>query len=69
MATARALKALGVKIATDPESGAWRVSGRGISGLGEPADVLDMGNSGTAARLLMGVLAGHPFSSILTGDG
>ena len=36
------------------------VAGRGIGGLTEPADVLDMGNSGTAARLLCGILASHP---------
>ncbi|KAF0135473.1 MAG: 3-phosphoshikimate 1-carboxyvinyltransferase, partial [Rhodospirillaceae bacterium] len=34
----------------------------------EPADVLDMGNAGTGARLLMGLLATHPFTSVLTGD-
>ena len=68
LATAAALKSLGVTIETDPDDGTWRVSGRGVSGLVESGDVLDMGNSGTAARLLMGVLAGHPFSAMLTGD-
>ena len=34
----------------------------------EPAEILDMGNSGTAARLLMGVLASHPLTAFLTGD-
>jgi 3-phosphoshikimate 1-carboxyvinyltransferase len=48
--------------------GAWRVAGRGIGGLVEPADVLDMGNSGTAARLLCGLLAGHPIFAVMTGD-
>src|SRR6202034_2110925 len=37
-------------------------------GLAEPADVLDLGNSGTAARLLLGLLATHPFTSFVTGD-
>jgi hypothetical protein len=51
-------RALGAEVErTGP--GAWRVSGRGVGGLLEPADVLDMGNSGTAARLLCGLLAGH----------
>ena len=68
LATAAALKALGVDIETDSGDGTWRVSGRGVSGLCEPGPVLDMGNSGTAARLLMGVLAGHPFSATISGD-
>jgi 3-phosphoshikimate 1-carboxyvinyltransferase len=49
--------------------GRWRVDGVGIGGLAEPGDVLDLGNSGTAARLLLGVLATHPFTSFVTGDG
>ena len=48
--------------------GTWRVAGRGVGGLVEPADVLDMGNSGTAARLLCGVLASHPLFAVMTGD-
>jgi 3-phosphoshikimate 1-carboxyvinyltransferase len=44
------------------------VEGVGDRGLGEPADVLDAGNSGTTARLLSGILAGQPFFSVLTGD-
>ena len=39
----------------------------GVGGLAEPADVLDMGNAGTGARLLMGLLAGQGFTSFLTG--
>jgi 3-phosphoshikimate 1-carboxyvinyltransferase len=45
------------------------VAGRGIGGLTEPEDVLDMGNSGTAARLLCGILASHPLFAVMTGDG
>ena len=48
--------------------GMWRVAGRGIGGLTEPADVLDMGNSGTAARLLCGILASHRLFAVMTGD-
>jgi 3-phosphoshikimate 1-carboxyvinyltransferase len=44
------------------------VRGRGIGGLQEPADVLDLGNAGTGARLLMGLLATHRLTAILTGD-
>jgi 3-phosphoshikimate 1-carboxyvinyltransferase len=48
--------------------GHWRVDGVGVGGLAEPADVLDLGNSGTAARLLLGLLATHPFTAFVTGD-
>jgi len=66
--TAAAMRALGAEVErTGP--GAWRVSGRGVGGLVEPADVLDMGNSGTAARLLLGLLSGHPLFAVMTGDG
>jgi 3-phosphoshikimate 1-carboxyvinyltransferase len=64
--TAAAMRALGAEVVRDGEI--WRVAGRGVGGLVEPADVLDMGNSGTAARLLSGVLASHPFFSVMTGD-
>src|SRR5689334_9268729 len=65
--TAAAMRALGAEVTRDPD-GTWRVSGRGVGGLVEPADVLDMGNSGTAARLLCGVLASHPLFAVMTGD-
>ncbi len=65
--TAEALRALGCRV--ENEGGVWRVSGRGVGGLAEPDTVLDMGNSGTAARLLMGVLAAHPMTAVFTGDG
>ena len=48
--------------------GDWVISGRGIGGLSPSNSVLDMGNSGTAARLLLGVLASHPFTTFMTGD-
>ena len=44
------------------------VDGVGIGGLAEPDDVLDLGNSGTGARLLMGVVATHPITGFFTGD-
>ncbi len=69
--TAAAMRALGAMVQRDPGEGRgpiWRVAGRGVGGLAEPADVLDMGNSGTAARLLCGLLASHPMFSVLTGD-
>jgi 3-phosphoshikimate 1-carboxyvinyltransferase len=65
--TAAAMRALGAEVA-DLGGGHWQVAGRGIGGLVEPADVLDMGNSGTAARLLCGLLAGHALFAVMTGD-
>jgi 3-phosphoshikimate 1-carboxyvinyltransferase len=64
--TAGVLRALGVGI---PELAPdVRVDGRGLGGLVAPAVDLDCGNSGTTARLMSGVLSGHPFTSRLTGD-
>src|SRR6476646_3766882 len=65
--TAAAMRALGAQVTHDAD-GTWRVAGRGIGGLTEPADVLDMGNSGTTARLLCGVLASHELFAVMTGD-
>lgn len=65
--TAAAMRALGAEVVQDGP-GAWRVAGRGVGGLVEPADVLDMGNSGTAARLLCGILASLPIFAVMTGD-
>ncbi|MDE2515613.1 MAG: 3-phosphoshikimate 1-carboxyvinyltransferase [Rhodospirillales bacterium] len=64
--TAAAMRALGAEVAE--EAGIWRVAGRGVGGIAEPSDVLDMGNSGTAARLLCGILASHPIFAVMTGD-
>jgi 3-phosphoshikimate 1-carboxyvinyltransferase len=64
--TAAAMRALGADVQRD--GAVWRVAGRGVGGLAEPDDVLDMGNSGTAARLLTGMLAGHDLTAVMTGD-
>jgi 3-phosphoshikimate 1-carboxyvinyltransferase len=65
--TAAAMRALGAGAAREAD-GSWRVHGRGIGGLREPEDLLDLGNAGTGARLLMGLLATHPLTAFLTGD-
>jgi 3-phosphoshikimate 1-carboxyvinyltransferase len=65
--TAAAMRALGGTAVRDGD-GRWRVHGRGIGGLAEPTDVLDLGNAGTGARLLMGLLASHRLTAFLTGD-
>jgi 3-phosphoshikimate 1-carboxyvinyltransferase len=67
LCTAAAMRAMGAEVERLGD-GRWRVDGVGLGGLAEPADVLDLGNSGTAARLLLGVLATHPFTSFVTGD-
>ncbi len=67
LATAAALRAMGADIVRETD-GRWIVHGVGLGGLAEPADVIDLGNSGTAARLLLGILATHPFTSFVTGD-
>lgn len=67
LSTLRALGALGAEV-TRKGPGQYRIGGVGREGLQEPDNVLDCGNSGTTARLLLGVLAGQPFWSVLTGD-
>lgn len=67
VATRRAFEALGVRV-RDEEQGTLRVSGVGLDGLKPPPDVLDLGNSGTAIRLMTGLLAAQRFDSTLTGD-
>jgi 3-phosphoshikimate 1-carboxyvinyltransferase len=67
--TAAALRALGAEIDPLPsDGGPVRVRGVGLAGLRRPSAELDLGNSGTGARLLMGVLAACPFDAVLTGD-
>ena len=51
-----------------PSEGVRLVHGVGLDGLEAPAGELDCGNSGTAMRLLAGLLAGQPFNSVLVGD-
>ena len=67
LATAGAMRALGAGI-TRQAGGEWLVSGVGIGGLQEPDTLLDMGNSGTGARLVMGAVAGHDITAFFTGD-
>ncbi|MFQ6017234.1 MAG: 3-phosphoshikimate 1-carboxyvinyltransferase [Kiloniellaceae bacterium] len=67
LGTAAAMRALGAEAGRGAD-GIWRIWGRGIGGLTAPENVLDMGNSGTGARLVMGLLASHPMTAVLTGD-
>ncbi len=59
----RAIEALGVLVRRQPDS--WVIESEGLR---EPEEVLDLGNSGTALRLLTGALSAHPFFAVLTGD-
>lgn len=65
--TAAAMRQLGAEVRRD-DDGTWHVWGRGVGGLAEAAAVIDMGNSGTASRLLIGLVSTHPFVSFFTGD-
>ncbi len=70
LATLKAFQAMGVKI-TGPDHanhGAVTIHGVGLKGLKKPAKPLDMGNSGTAMRLMAGILAGQDFECELIGD-
>ena len=67
VSTRKAFEAMGIKIeAKTPEE--ITVWGGGLHGLQQPKTALDCGNSGTSMRLLLGILAGQPFETILTGD-
>ena len=66
-ATAAALRAMGARIETGAD-GTVEVDGVGVGGLLQPEAALDMGNSGTSARLLIGLLATHPITATFIGD-
>jgi 3-phosphoshikimate 1-carboxyvinyltransferase len=65
--TLAAVEALGAEV-TRKAPGQYRIAGAGGRGFSEPPDVIDCGNSGTTARLLVGVLAAQPFHTVMTGD-
>ena len=67
LATAAAMRAMGATVERTGK-GEWRVHGVGVGGLLQPQSALDMGNSGTSTRLLMGLLASHPISAAFNGD-
>ena len=67
--TARILRQLGVAVPRLPDDGSpFEVEGVGLRGMEAPASVLDCGNSGTTARLLLGLLSGLSVEAALTGD-
>jgi 3-phosphoshikimate 1-carboxyvinyltransferase len=66
MATATAMQAMGAQVAKTGDE--WRIHGVGVGGLLQPESALEMGNSGTSTRLLMGLLASHAITVAFTGD-
>jgi len=66
MATAAAMRAMGAQV--DKNGDEWRIQGVGVGGLLQPHAALDMGNSGTSTRLLMGLIASHAITAAFTGD-
>ncbi len=67
LSTAAAMRAMGAQVERTGE-GEWRVHGVGVGGLLQPAQALDMGNSGTSTRLLMGLVASHGITASFIGD-
>ncbi|MEX0838463.1 MAG: 3-phosphoshikimate 1-carboxyvinyltransferase [Parvibaculum sp.] len=67
LATAEAMRRLGAQVERHAD-GSWSVHGVGVGGLKEPDQPLDFGNSGTGARLVMGLVAGHPITATFIGD-
>jgi 3-phosphoshikimate 1-carboxyvinyltransferase len=67
LATAAAMRAMGCTIERG-DDGVWHVWGVGVGGLLQPEAALDMGNSGTSTRLLMGLVASHAITCTFTGD-
>jgi 3-phosphoshikimate 1-carboxyvinyltransferase len=67
MATAAAMRAMGAQIEKTPQ-GEWVINGVGVGALLQPETALDMGNSGTSTRLLMGLVASHAITATFIGD-
>ncbi len=67
LATAAAMRAMGADVYRDDDA-TWHVHGVGVGGLLQPEAAIDCGNSGTSARLLMGLVASHGIAVTFTGD-
>jgi len=65
--TLECMQALGAEIELGKDNSV-KIKGKGLYGLKEPKDILDVGNSGTTIRLLAGLLGGQDFYSVLNGD-
>ncbi len=67
LSTAAAMRAMGASVERIGD-GEWSVHGVGVGALLQPQAPLDMGNSGTSTRLLMGLVASHPITATFVGD-
>ncbi|EPR14491.1 3-phosphoshikimate 1-carboxyvinyltransferase [Sphingobium indicum IP26] len=67
LSTAAAMRAMGADIRRQAD-GIWHIHGVGVGGLLQPESALDMGNSGTSTRLLMGLVASHAITATFVGD-
>lgn len=72
LSTAAAMRAMGAEVTRTGDDehggGAWTVHGVGVGSLLQPEAALDMGNSGTSTRLLMGLVAAHAITATFVGD-
>ncbi|MBZ5751480.1 3-phosphoshikimate 1-carboxyvinyltransferase [Metabacillus rhizolycopersici] len=66
LSTVSCFQKMGVSI--EVGEGLVTIEGKGYDGLVEPSEILDVGNSGTTTRLILGILAGTPFHSCIIGD-
>ncbi|MBE9529420.1 MAG: 3-phosphoshikimate 1-carboxyvinyltransferase [Proteobacteria bacterium] len=66
ISTINAFRLMGITI--DQDGTTLKVHGKGLRGLSEPTDIIDAGNSGTTARLLLGLLSAQDFFTVITGD-
>ncbi|RBW70272.1 3-phosphoshikimate 1-carboxyvinyltransferase [Bacillus taeanensis] len=66
LSTIACFKKLGITI--ERKNDEVKIEGKGFNGLQEPTEILDVGNSGTTTRLMMGILASSPFHSVVIGD-
>ncbi|WP_313130555.1 3-phosphoshikimate 1-carboxyvinyltransferase [Anaerocolumna sp.] len=68
LSTIHCFRQMGITIENDPEENKVTVRGKGLHGLRQPLETLDVGNSGTTMRLMSGILSGQTFDTIITGD-
>lgn len=59
---------MGIAIENNKKNNTVRIHGKGLHGLTAPTSTLDVGNSGTTTRLMSGILAAQPFTSMIDGD-
>lgn len=68
LSTINCFRQMGIMIDNDATRNRVLVRGKGLHGLKQPSQILDVGNSGTTMRLMSGILSGQPFDTTMTGD-